>query len=480
MEQPTPYGGSTVTPGSTYHASNPVLPLTKYPSDRESPAKEDGAEVPHQDPNPFHSPAREFLFVGVVCVAQICTQLSLGQTLNLVHIIGRHFNVTNPGTLSWFVAGYSLTVGSFILLFGRFGDYFGYKRLFVIGLCWFSFWSMVAGVSNYSNFVLFIFARVIQGKCSYSFGNLVSHNWILGIGPAMCLPNAVAILGTTYPPGLRKNIVFAIFGAVAPGGAVIGAVFGGIFQHNWPWAFYSLALVLVTAAIVGHFVIHERVPTEPVDTKKISLWQLLETLDILGGSVGIVALALINFAWNQAPATSWAEPSVLTTLILGICLVPVFFFVEARVSSSPLLPLDVITGDIGFVIACVACGWATFGIWIYYSFQFFQQIRGSGPLLTSAYYVPAIISGALASITTGVLLRVLHPAWVMTLSLTSFIIASILVATAPVMQTYWSQTFVSMIFMTWGVDMSFPASTIILSNAVKPEHQGIAASLIMT
>ncbi len=158
----------------------------------------------------------------------------------------------------------------------------------------------------------------------------------------------------------------------------------------------------------------------------------------------------------------------------------VFFLIETRVSSSPLTPLDIINCDIGFVIACVRCGWATFGIWIYYSFQFFQQIRGSGPLLTSAYYVPAAISGALASIITGLLLRVLHPAWVMTLSLTSFTIAPVLVATAPVLQTYWAQTFVSMIFITWGIDMSFPAATIIMSNAVKPEHQGIAASLIMT
>ena len=52
------------------------------------------------------------------------------------------------------------------------------------------------------------------------------------IGPAMCLLNAVAILGTTYPPGLRKNIIFAVFGAVTPGGAVIRAVSGGIFRDN--------------------------------------------------------------------------------------------------------------------------------------------------------------------------------------------------------------------------------------------------------
>lgn len=454
--------------------------LTRYPEGKGLPSKEDGLDEPHSHSKPLNSFAREILFVGLMCIAQLTTQVSLGQTLNLVHIIGDHFNTTNPGTLSWFIAGYSLTVGSFILLFGRFGDHFGYKRLFIIGLCWFSLWSMVAGVSNYSNYVLFIFARVLQGKFALLRSSAwVSYDLILGIGPAMCLPNAVALLGATYAPGLRKNLVFAAFGAVAPGGAVLGAVFAGIFQHNWPWAFYSLALLLATAAVVSQFVIPERV-SEDVVNSKLSLWQLLETLDILGGSVGIIALTLFNFAWNQAPATSWAEPSVITTLILGICLVLVFFLIETRVSSSPLLPLDIINIDIGFVIACVCLGWATFGIWVYYSFQFFQQIRGSGPLLTSAYYVPAAISGALASIITGLLLRFLHPAWVMTMSLTSFTVAPILVATAPVHQTYWAQTFVSMIFVPWGMDMSFPAATIIMSDAVKPEHQGIAASLIMT
>lgn len=465
--------------GSTPTASDPEVELTKYSEGEGLPPKESGADGSHESSNPFHSPVREIVFVGVVCVAQLSTQISLGQTLNLVQIVGDHFRTTNPGTLSLFVAGYSLTVGSFILLFGRFGDYFGYKRLFIVGLCWFSVWSMVAGVSNYSNFILFTFARVFKVSCLPHSSGSVSHNLILGIGPAMCLPNAVALLGATYPPGLRKNLVFAVFGAVSPGGAVIGAIFGGNFQKNWPWAFYSLALVLAIAAIISHFVIPNRI-SETVDKNKPSLWQLLETLDVLGGSVGIIALALINFAWNQAPATSWAEPSVITTLILGIRLVLVFFLIEIRVSSSPLVPLDIINIDIGFVIACISCGWATFGIWIYHSFQFFQQIRGSGLLLTSAYYVPAAISGALASIITGLLLRVLHPAWVMTLSLTSFTITPVLVATAPVLQTYWAQTFVSMIFITWGIDMSFPAGTIIMSNAVKSEHQGIAASLIMT
>lgn len=52
--------------------------------------------------------------------------------------------------------------------------------------------------------------------------------------------------------------------------------------------------------------------------------------------------------------------------------------------------------------------------------------------------------------------------------------------TAPVGQSYWYQAFWSSVITPWGMDMSFPAATLILSNAVAKEHQGIAASLINT
>lgn len=143
---------------------------------------------------------REILFVGIICLAQFTAQLGLGQTLFILPVIGRSFDISDPGQLSWLIAGYSLTVGTFIIISGRLGDMFGYKRMLLVGFSWYALWSMVAGLSVYSGHVLFVFARVFQG-----------------IGPAITLPNGVALLGSTYPPGPRKAMVFALFGACAPG-----------------------------------------------------------------------------------------------------------------------------------------------------------------------------------------------------------------------------------------------------------------------
>lgn len=303
---------------------------------------------------------REILFVAIICLAQFTTQVGLGSTLVILPIIGKSFGLTDPSQYSWLIAGYSLTVGTFILISGRMGDLFGYKRMLLIGFSWYSIWSMVAGLAVYSNHVLFVFARVLQG-----------------IGPAITLPNGLALLGATYAPGKRKDMVFSLFGACAPGkcrthpgssvrcltslsgGSIVGGAFAGLFALAWwPWVFWSLAITLAIIVVVASYVLPEP-PQKNRET--LSLSDKVKMLDLRGALVGITALVLFNFAWNQAPIVGWQKPYVYVVMIIGILLVPLFFYIELRVARSPLVPFDALSADVGFVIACIACGWSSFG-----------------------------------------------------------------------------------------------------------------------
>ncbi|TKA70643.1 hypothetical protein B0A55_05744 [Friedmanniomyces simplex] len=187
-------------PETTSHPPTPSPPTTQQP---QQPSPEPQDDVPpisptsdsdSDPPSLTHSPTseirriaslnqtvslpREILVIGLICLSQLLTQVAFGDTLVLLHVIGRSFGVTNAGTEAW--------------------DVFGYKRMLVIGYSWFAFWSMVAGLAVYSNYVLFVFARVLQG-----------------IGPSICLPNGLALLGALYDAGTRKNMAFAMFGAEA-------------------------------------------------------------------------------------------------------------------------------------------------------------------------------------------------------------------------------------------------------------------------
>ncbi|CDO93406.1 unnamed protein product [Kluyveromyces dobzhanskii CBS 2104] len=416
--------------------------------------------LPEHKDHEWSSSLKEIAFVMVLCSAQLMTQAGLAQSIAPLHIIGDSFDIDNPGQLSWFPSAFSLTVGTFILIAGRLGDLFGHKRFFVAGFLWYGLWSLLAGFSVYSNQIFFDCCRAFQG-----------------IGPAFAIPNAIAIIARTYKRGNKQNMIFSLFGACAPSGFVIGAVFSSLLSQYawWPWAYWIMSITCVLLGIAGFLIIPHHPPIHVVD-KSISV---MERIDVAGSVTGVVGLVLFNFAWNQGPVVGWDTPYTYILLIVGTAFLGLFGFVESR-AKQPLLPVSTLTSDTFFVMGCIAAGWSSFGIWLYYTWQLMENLRGQSPLTSSAQFVPCAISGLCAALSTGFFLSRTSPSTVMIIAMVSFTIGNILVATVPVHQSYWAQTFVSILVMPWGMDMSFPAATIILSNAMPASHQGLAASLVNT
>ncbi|KAL4767459.1 MFS general substrate transporter [Aspergillus nidulans var. acristatus] len=413
------------------------------------------------------SKIREVLFVTIICMTMLLNQTGIGQTLSIIHIIGPSLGITNPRELSWLIAGYSLTVGTFILIFGRMGDVFGYKRLVIIGLIWFSIWSLVSGLAIYSNKVLFIFARALAG-----------------IGPSVSLPNALAMLGYAYEPGFKKQLAYSLFAAVSPTGIVLGATFASLFALAWwPWAFFTSAIVLAVVAAIAGVVLPDHPKgkdTYPVQSIKNPFHHYIVQLDLLGSITGVLVLVLFNFAWNQAVLIGWQAPYVCVTLVLGLIFLVAFVYIETHVSTYPLIPREAFNHDTAFLLGCIACAWGTFGIWIYYIWQYFEVVRELPPLLACAWKSPVTLMGFVAAMSTAYILNKIHPSWVMVLAMIATIVGTVLPATAPEEQIYWAQTFMTLVIMPWGMDMSFPAATLQLSDRVSKEHQGVSASLVNT
>lgn len=73
----------------------------------------------------------------------------------------------------------------------------------------------------------------------------------------MLLPNAIYILGRIYPKGLRKEMIFNLFGATAPRGFIVGGVFSSIFAQLvwWPWGYWVMGIVCALLTCIGWLVI---------------------------------------------------------------------------------------------------------------------------------------------------------------------------------------------------------------------------------
>jgi MFS family permease len=272
-------------------------------------------------------------------------QLGLCNTLTTPEIIGESFGVTDPGNLSWTISGYGLTLGTFILIGGRLGDELGNKAIFIIGMGWLALTSMMAGVSVYSSYPVYILARVLQG-----------------LGPSLTVPNALAIMGKCFSQGPR-NMGFAWFAASAPVGAMTGLLFGPLFAMAWwPWIYWSQALGVAFLFVIS-FVAIPNMPVEG-EPKRRTIREVLNRVDLLGGASGVTALILFNFAWNQSLITMWDEPYVYVCLILSFVFLAAFFYIELHLARYPILPVAILTSDIAFVFGCTAAGWSTFGIWV--------------------------------------------------------------------------------------------------------------------
>lgn len=168
-----------------------------------------------------------------------------------------------------------------------------------------------------------------------------------------------------------------------------------------------------------------------------------------GSIIGITALVLINFAWNQGPVVGWDTPYNYILLLIGFIFLALFVWVELR-TSHPLVPFKDLSRSTAFVLGCVSLGWACFACFAYY-FYLFLRLRGFTPLSIAAQMSTVSVSGTVAALSTGFLLARLGPEIVMIIALIAFCLGPILVMTSPLDQTYWAQAFIALVVMPFGM-----------------------------
>lgn len=101
-----------------------TAPLWARSNSRDGTLHEDASPTLPPRPSPLPQPslsrAHTVAFVMVTCCAQFLSLCSMNQTVGPVLILAEYFNIFDYGTLSWFSAAYSLSVGTFILPAGTF------------------------------------------------------------------------------------------------------------------------------------------------------------------------------------------------------------------------------------------------------------------------------------------------------------------------------------------------------------------------
>jgi len=338
--------------------------------------------------------------------------------------------------LEWITSLYALIFGSFLLTWGKLGDQYGRKRIFMAGISLFVLGSIIDGVST--DLTQMLTGRIIQG-----------------FGAAMASPATLAILTTTFT-GRARNIAFGIWGATAGAAAVLGPLLGGYFTSTpaftWRWAFFINIPICAIALIGATIAIRESRFKDPKYTTDYGGLILITT------GLSALLFGLIEgqtYGWTSPSqdlslgAFTWAKSFPISlpafSIIAGSILLAAFTFYDIRRSRHGRVPLF----DFGllrfpgfryglFTVFIVAMG--EFGAVFIFSI-YFQTVRGLTALDTGITFLPMALSVLLFAPIAGAFANRIGPKWIVTMGMTLeaialFTIFTITTATIPIYDFY--------------------------------------------
>src|SRR6478736_6954633 len=206
---------------------------------------------------------------AVIAAATLGSGMAMldGTVVNVaLRTIGRDLGAS-LAQLQWITNAYLLTLSSLILLGGSFGDRFGRRRVFVVGVIWFAAASLLCGVAP--NPEILIAARALQG-----------------VGGALLTPGSLAMIQGAFAPDERAPAIGAWsgLGSIA---AAIGPFVGGalVDYANWRWIFLiNLPLAVVTVVVAQRAVPETLDPHAP------------RRFDLLGAVLAALFLGGITYA----------------------------------------------------------------------------------------------------------------------------------------------------------------------------------------
>ncbi|AEW94971.1 exporter [Streptantibioticus cattleyicolor NRRL 8057 = DSM 46488] len=274
--------------------------------------------------------------------------------------------------LSWVVTAYTLTTAAATPIWGKLGDMYGRKGVFMTSI------------------VLFLIGSALSGL-SQSMGQLIAFRAIQGLGAGGLMVGVMAIIGDLIPPRERGKYQGMMAGVMAL--AMIGGpLVGGFITDNWGWrwSFYINLPLGAVALFVISAVLH--LPRKRAQGRIDYLGALLLT-------IGITALVLIT-TWGGTEY-AWGSPVIVSLLVAGVLAIVAFLFAETR-AAEPVMPLGIFRSRnfslmtvIGFIVGFVMFGAMTF-------LPLYQQtVQGASATNSGLLLLPMLLAMMAVSLIAG-------------------------------------------------------------------------------
>jgi EmrB/QacA subfamily drug resistance transporter len=261
--------------------------------------------------------------------------------------------------LEWGINSYTLVFAGLLFTFGVLGDRIGRKRMLMIGLVAFGFFSLVTAYAQTPD-------QLIWARAA------------MGLAAAAVMPQTLSIISNVFDPAERPRAI-GIWAMAVGIGVAIGPVVGGLLLAHFWWGSVFLLNVPFTAA--GAAAVWLLVPESKNPDPG--------TIDFVGVLASIAGLVLLVYGIIQGGEKgSWVHADVLGPTAAGLAILAFFAWYEARVRYPSLdvrlFRNPTLSSAIG-ALALVFFG--LMGALFFLSF-YLQSVRGYSPLHAGLLSLP--------------------------------------------------------------------------------------------
>jgi EmrB/QacA subfamily drug resistance transporter len=350
--------------------------------------------------------------------------------------------------LQWVVNGYLLTLAALILLGGSLGDRYGRRRIFNLGVIWFTVASALCALAP--SIEVLVAARLIQG-----------------VGGAMLTPGSLAIIEATFHRDDRARAIgaWSALGGVA---AAVGPLLGGYLIDAVSWR----AIFLINLPL-GAFVVYEARRHVP-ETRDPTV---TGALDLRGSALAALGLGGFTFALIQAPDQGLDSAAVASALAIGVIASIAFVRAERR-SAQPMLPLGIFSSPqftsanlLTFVV------YAALGGVFFLLVVFLQVSLGYSPIAAGAASLPITVLMLLLSARAGALAQRIGPRLPLTIGPLVIALGMLMMRGINIGDSYAEAILPPILVFGLGLTLVVAPITATVLAAADPNHAGVASGV---
>ena len=404
--------------------------------------------TPRTEIRPEHAPdPRRWKALALLCGAFFMVILDSAIVIVALPSIEADLGVSEQG-LQWVISAYALTFAGLLLLGGRAADLLGRRRVFIVGLLFFTLASLLCGLA-------------------WSPGALIAARALQGIGAAIMTPTALSIVSTIFEEGAERNKALAIWGMMGAIGATAGWLIGGplVDGPGWEWIFFINVPVGLTALALCPVLLRESRATIAG-----------RSYDPAGALTITGALVLLVYALVEAPDAGWGSPQTILLFGGATALVASFALIESR-HRAPLVPLRMLRSRTLVGANGVMLMFGTANGMVFILTLYAQQVLGYSALEFGASFVIIPVAAAAGMIVAQAAIQKVGFRPVAATGMALIGAGSLLLTQVSVGGSYLGDIFPGILVFGLGIGPAFATATIAALAGVAERESGVASGI---